>query len=151
MKNPHPKIWLPRMGEVDVRVWKVNQAVKEYDERLSVGRNEETGDWCVYIKMPPGSYVELYPVHGLGPEMPTDPQPILEHLWKIDAARHGTQLLRDLEKGQEKWRAEQIRKQLEPNIILADVMEFAMRRFGQTPYTKVFVNGATRKGYGEYY
>ena len=39
-------LWLP--NTVNYKAYKVDKAVREYDERLMFGVNEDTGDWCVY-------------------------------------------------------------------------------------------------------
>src|SRR5690348_6157740 len=94
----HTKLWIPTArGEIDVRAWRVNLALKEYDERLTLAQNQDTGDWCVYMKMKPGSEMEYFPVFGLGPEMPTDPQPVMERVYKGDLVRQGEKLLREVE------------------------------------------------------
>lgn len=150
---PAKKIWLPGKGEVDPLVWKVNLAVKEYDERLSVGRNEESGEWCVFIKMPPGGdWPELFPVLGLGPQEPTDPEEVLRRIYKADTVRHGTKILNELNRGNDRRMKEKYDDPAdEAAMLMAEVMDYAHRRTGTAPYSRVHMNGRTRRGYGEYW
>lgn len=148
-------IWLPgSKGVTDLAVWRVDQAVREYDERLTVGRNEDNGQWCVYMKMPPGGdWPELYPVLGLTTP-PHDPRQlsaieVVNRLYNADTLRHGKQILHDLEAGQEAYRANERAASLELAGVAAEVFDFAHRRSGTHPEKRVLMSGRSRRGYGE--
>ena len=46
------RLFIPGRGSVDTRVFKVDAAVKEYDERLMFDQHPDTGDWCVFVELP---------------------------------------------------------------------------------------------------
>lgn len=87
-------IWLPgSRGVVDSRVWRLNEAAKEYDPRLMVGRNEENGAWAVFIERERPQ--EPFPVLHLGfdeAELP-EPEALKRRLYEADAVRHGSRIL----------------------------------------------------------
>lgn len=146
----HNSIWLPRVGQVDSRAWRVNLAVKEYDERLSLGRNEETGDWCIYIKMPADHDPPYFPVLGFGPTQPTDPQAVVERLQRADLQRHGSRLYSELMQAHERRKRESRAVSLEQAGIAAEALEYLAHRSGRTPYKKN-PGVRSRRGYGEWW
>lgn len=101
-------IWLPTSsGMVDLRVWRLNEAVKEYDPQLSVGRNELNGYWTVYIAQ--GPLKPPHPVLALGrdeSQLP-DPEGLKRKLYQMDTVRHGQKLLDDMNRRNEKLQYEQ--------------------------------------------
>lgn len=101
-------IWLPTSsGMVDLRVWRLNEAAKEYDPRLMVGRNEQNGYWTVYIST--GPLTPPYPVLALDRDeakLP-DPEGLKRKLYQMDTVRHGQKMLDDMNKRNEKLQYEQ--------------------------------------------
>lgn len=87
-------IYLPGRGVVDLAANRVDRAVNEYDERLSFARNEQTGDWCVFIKMERGwdGPDAGLPVIGFGREIP-HPEDALKRLHNADSVRRGSEIL----------------------------------------------------------
>ncbi len=87
-------IWLPTSsGMVDLRVWRLNEAAKEYDPRLMVGRNEQNGYWTVYVST--GPLTPPFPVLALSrdeSELP-DPEGLKRKLYQMDTVRHGSKML----------------------------------------------------------
>lgn len=148
-------MWLPgSRGVTDLAVWRVQEAVNRYDARLHVGRNEDNGQWCVFIRTRPGGdWPELYPVLGLTepPHDPRtlDPRDVLNRIWNADTLRRGQEMIDWLEKTQEEYRAKEAKASLEVAEIGAEVMEFAHRLSGTHPETRVYMNGRRRRGYGE--
>src|SRR5690242_883306 len=84
------KLWVPGRGDLTVGEERIKRVIQEYDERLVLARHEITGDWVVFITVDRDT---LYPVIGLGPELPTDPEDVKRRLYETDAARHGTKIL----------------------------------------------------------
>src|SRR6478609_1309476 len=89
-------IYLPGRGMVSLRVTALDRAAREFDERLRVGKNEETGDWCVFIQMARGTFPphDLYPLYGMGPNEHALPEPheLKKKLYETDTVRHGDEL-----------------------------------------------------------
>lgn len=122
-------IWLPTArGMVDSRVWRLSQAAREYDERLSVGRNEKNGNWTVYIARERGK--DPYPVMNLGPhvEMLPTPDELKVKLFNGDTVRHGTKILEDIDRNNDAIQDEYARKADEGIEALAEAQVWAHRR-----------------------
>lgn len=137
-------IWLPGVGNTDLSVMKVDKAVREYDERLRFGRNELTGDYCIFIKMPrnyiggvPSPEGPLYPVIGFGKEIPEAGYAI-HRLRKADTMRHGEAILREMNKHNESVTAD-IDKAADDAVgIAAEAIEWFNRDQAKTRYTKIY-------------
>lgn len=101
------QIWLPTSsGMVDLRVWRLNEAAKEYDPRLMVGRNEHNGYWTVYIAQGPLS--PPHPVLALSQDesqLP-DPEGLKRKLYQMDTVRQGSKMLDDMNRRNEKLKHE---------------------------------------------
>lgn len=121
-KTPAEKIWLPGQGVVDMGPMKVHRALQAYDDRLMFGRNEDTGDWCAFVKMPHGQ--APVPVIGFGRELPT-PEDAVKRCDAANTRRHSSQLL-DMVTRDEIKRQEIYAKQREELAeVYADIMKEA--------------------------
>src|SRR3954466_3782466 len=73
-----------RLGMVDSIIMRLDNAAREYDDKLFLDRHKDTGEWCVYIHVerpqPP------YPVFSLGKTLPTVPE-LIDRLRKTDSHR----------------------------------------------------------------
>lgn len=139
-------IWLPGSARVDRHEARVDRAVQEYDQRLRFGRNEATGDWCIFIKFPPNDegFPELYPILGFGREVP-GPHEALKRLYEADTLRHGARMLDQMNAHNEKLKAAS-----EPEIEAAKDelvlgIESYARNQGQTGYSKSYSKEQTSK------
>lgn len=132
-------IWLPHKGDTNIAAWKVDSIVNEYDERLMFGRNEETGDWCVFIKMP--SPQRPYPILGFGNVIP-DPSEALDRLIRSDTMRHGDTIYRDVMRSQKKFKDDLEYKADQASEDSVERIEHLMRMNGDSPVVKVFMNNA---------
>jgi hypothetical protein len=86
---------------VNIRVWRLNEAAKEYDSRLMVGRNEQNGYWTVYIAM--GPLQPPFPVLALTRDEGDLPEPegLKRKLYQMDTVRHGSKMLDDMNRHNE--------------------------------------------------
>jgi len=126
-------IWIPKYGETDVRAWKIDQRVREYDSRLMFGRNEDTGDWCIFIKMPTPR--DPYPVIGFQNRIP-EPDEALDRLKAADTMRHGDAVYREVLRSQEEYRKSGLKKVDEASADSAERIEFMLRKHGKSPIIK---------------
>ncbi len=133
MPAPAASIWLPGRGVTDIQERRVDAAVKEYDETLRFGRNEETGQHCIF--MIKKGHAPL-PVLGFN-EIP-HPDDAVRKLWKSDAMRHGKEILDTMNAENEEVHSERRRAADEANGIAAEGFEWLMRDQGQTPYSKSY-------------
>lgn len=133
-------IWIPKYGETDVRAWKIDQRVREYDSRLMFGRNENTGDWCIFIKMPAPR--DPYPVIGFQDRIP-EPDEALDRLKAADTMRHGDAVYREVLRSQEEYRKSGLKKVDEASADSAERVEFMLRKYGKSPIIKSTSKGVS--------
>jgi hypothetical protein len=129
------KIWIPGKGEHDIRVWRVDKAVREYNERLMFGRNEETGDWCVFIKAPHPQ--DPIAVLGFGDEIP-EPDAAIKRLYEADTLRHGDKILNTILREQADYKKQLEYASSQASEESAEVIEHMMRMRGDSPVIKSF-------------
>ena len=127
------KIWIPNMGDYDMRAWKVDRKVREYDERLMFGRNEDTGDWCIFIRMPAPQ--DPFPVIGFQKSIP-EPNDALDRLKAADTMRHGDRLYKEMVASQKKYRDDLEYKSDQAAQDSAERVEHLMRQHGKSPVIK---------------
>ena len=133
-------LFIPGRGSVDTRAWRVDQAVNEYDERLLFAKNEETGDWCVFVRMPGAE--PPYPVCGFGREIPSVDDVMLR-IRRADTMRNGDAIYNDLVRSQEKYRAELAYKGDQAADESVEVVEHFMRKHGKSPIIKSLPKGVS--------
>lgn len=132
---PEQKLWIPGQGEVDMRIIAAQRVVREYDERLELARHEITGDWVVFVKLEGGN---LYPVVGIGPELPHNAEDLRQRLWKADSARHGSKILDQINAHNKRIQRESRQRGLEADEATAEALEWGFRQEGVLS-RKVFV------------
>lgn len=123
-------LWLPGQGMVSLEGSRIGRAVSEYDDRLFYARNDETGDYCIFIKMGPGN--PPYPLYGWREE------PSVEEALRVvqdrDTKRRGDEILREMHKQRELAHAEQDYRASEAAGIYAEGLESYLHDQGQTRY-----------------
>jgi hypothetical protein len=124
-------LWLPN-GK-DYRAYKVDQAVREHDDRLMFARNEETGDWCIFIRMPGDR--PPFPVIGFQNTIP-EPHEAITKLNAGDTRKHGDRLLMEARRADEQRRKalEYVSDQAASDA--AERTEHMMRQRGASPIIK---------------
>lgn len=133
-------LYIPGRGSMDIRAWKVDQAVNAYDERLMFAKNEETGDWCVFVRMP--SPNAPYPVCGFGYDIP-EVEDVMFRIRKADTMRNGDIIYNDMIRSQEKYRADLKYKGDQATGESVEVVEHFMRKHGKSPVIKSFSKGVS--------
>lgn len=134
------KIWLPGSGLSDIRMAYLDSAVQEYDPNLRFGRNEDTGDYCVFVIK---RGMDPLPVLGFRdiPERET----VFRRLYETDTVRHGKEILNRMNRENEEIWAEDERAADEGAGQTAEAFDWAYRQMGRAPYSKVMLNGNGRK------
>jgi hypothetical protein len=129
------KIYIPGRGSVDSNVYKVDAAVRQYNERLSFKLNEDTQDYCIYMRMP---YPESdLPILGFGREIP-HPDLACKKLWESDTMIHGDKILKDILKSQEDFKNAKRYAADQATEDSAERIEHVMRMKGDSPVIKSF-------------
>jgi len=124
-------IWLPNNASYDA--YRVDRAVNQYDKRLMFGRNEDTGDWCVFIRMPRPR--EPFPVMGFGNSVP-DINIVMDRIREADTMRTGNQIYEEIVRSQKKYREELDYAASQAGEESAEVIEHFMRKRGKSPAIK---------------
>lgn len=129
------KIYIPGRGTVDSDVYKVDAAVRQYNERLSFKLNEDTQDYCIFMRMP---YPEPdLPILGFGREIP-HPDAACKKLWESDTMIHGDKILKDILKSQEDFKNAKRYAADQATEDSAERIEHLMRMNGDSPVIKSF-------------
>ncbi len=131
-------IWLPNNTSYDA--YRVDRAVNQYDKRLMFGRNEDTGDWCVFIRMPRPS--EPFPVMGFGNSVP-DVNTVMDRIREADTMRTGNQIYEEIVRSQKKYREELDYAANQAGEESVEVIEHFMRKRGKSPVVKSFSKGVS--------
>lgn len=134
------RIWLPDINGfslTDLSVTKVDAAVREYDENLRFGRNEESGQWCVFLVRRGEA-----PLPILGFDDIPHPEDVAKRLYRADALRRGEEILdeinrhnRELEVAENAESEAQINEAVE---LAAEHAERLARTVGTLRYSKSF-------------
>jgi hypothetical protein len=130
-------MFIPGQGNVDTDAYRVDCAVKEYDERLMFTKNEQNGDWCIFIRMPRPE--PPYPILGFGNTIPSV-DAAMRRLKQSDTMRNGEAIYNDMMKSQEIYRKNLQYKADQASEESAEPVEFLMRKEGKSPVVKVFYN-----------
>lgn len=134
-------LWLP--SGRDYRAYKVDQAVREHDDRLMFGRNQETGDWCIFIRMPGDR--EPFPVIGFQQTIP-EPHEAIRKLNEGDTRKHGDRMLMEARRADERRRRELDYVSDQAAQDAAERTEHMMRQRGASPIIK----STRKKGVGKH-
>ena len=130
-------VWLPGHGVVPVGSINASKAVEDYDPELMLGRNEQTGDWHVFVKKGPHDG-QPFPVMYIGPELPTYDE-IQRLLYKNDVRRHGAKIVQAIER-RKRVEQERLEKQHhDENAEVAEHIEWGLRQMGALPKLRIFV------------
>lgn len=92
-------IWLPGMSKgVPLHVRQVSEAIEQYDGKLSLGRDNKTGDWVVLREGGPID-VPYFPVFGLGNDLPSV-DTVNRMLFERDVAKNGARIVQSVVEAQ---------------------------------------------------
>lgn len=131
-------LWLP--NTVNYAAYKVDYAVRQYDDRLMFARNMDNGDWCIFVRMPGDA--PPYPVLGFQDSIP-EPNEALDRLKAADTMRHGDKIYKDMIASQEKYRADLKYNADQAIADSAERTEHMMRQRGVSPVIKSLPKGVS--------
>lgn len=141
----HATFWVPNSHE-DKQAFLVNKAVREYDPDLSFGRNEQTGQWCIFLKHGTNEITNEgdLPILGFG-QIP-HPDDAVKRLYESDARRRGREIVDSIQRHNDAIQAEKDAAAKEASDIAAEAFEWGFRKMGAAPVSKVFVPDDVPKG-----
>jgi hypothetical protein len=132
------KLWLPNTVNYDA--YRVDRAVNAYDERLMFARNEDTGDWCVFVRMP--SPQDPFPVFGFGDRIP-DPVEVLAKVQEGHLVKHKERIWKEITDSQKEYRKNIAAPAEEARDESVEAIEFMMRQEGLSPVVKSLPKGVS--------
>ena len=134
----HSTFWVPA-SFTHREINTVRKAVAEYDPNLDFGKNDKTGQWCIFLRQGTmeGSKRGDLPVLGFG-DIPS-PEFAVKRLYDSDALRQGKQMLDDLNKHNDDINLGYEAQTVEAEKELAEAFEWGMRKEGMTPHKKIYI------------
>lgn len=141
MELAKQSLWVPAHAADQREAWKVHQAVKQYDENLAFGRNEETGQWCIFMRQGTNQATTEHDLPILGFNEIPNPDDAIARLMKSDARRRGNEILDELNAHNEDINAERKRKADEAIGSAAEAFDWGFRAMGRHPNSRIFVPG----------
>lgn len=131
-------LWLPNGMNMDA--YRVDRAVNAYDERLMFARNEDTGDWCVFVRMP--SPKPPMPVFGFGNRIP-DPVEAVARVQEGHLVKHKERIWKEVTESQEQFKKKFSDKADDARDESVEAIEFMMRKDGLSPIVKSLPKGVS--------
>lgn len=128
-------IWVPRSYE-DKRAAAVSVAVREYDPNLGFGRNERTGQWCIFLKAGTSAVTVGGDLPIMGFNDIPHPDDALRRIHQADAVRTGREIMQSIERHNndiQKKKDEVARLAVEES---AEAFDWGFRQMGKAPYVK---------------
>lgn len=120
---------------VDSDVLAVDRVLNEYDERLYFDRNQDTGQWCAYLKTLP-SEPDL-PIFGWD-NVPY-PEDAIRRIYQADALRHGDEILDQMDRANKERMRPYDEAVEDAEGQMAEVFEWGFRKMGSHPTPRIFV------------
>jgi hypothetical protein len=106
-------------------------------------RNEDTGDWCVFVRMPRPE--DPFPVFGFGDRIP-DPSEALSRIQEGHLVKHKERIWNEIVDSQAKYRSDLAYNGDQAVEESAEVVEFFLRQHGKSPVVKEFITSDVPKG-----
>lgn len=136
------KAYHKRLGMVDLPIIKIDNAIKQYDERLYLDVHPETGDWVVMITMERPS--APYPVLGFQKTLP-EVHEVIKQLRMSDSQRE--KIRENIIKFNEA-RTREIDHKIQQNVGAgAEAAEFISRKEYRSPETKSYAKRKRNDGH----
>lgn len=140
MNTNKQNIWVPP-AHFDRQIVKVRRAVKEYDPNLDFGKNERTGQWCIFLKQGTSEATQEVDLPILGFNDIPHPDDALRRLHQSDAQRTGQEILDKITRNNEDIEARREVAAQEASAQAAEGFDWGFRQMGKAPHTKVFIPG----------
>lgn len=140
MNKNKTNIWVPESFGHREAV-RVRRAVKEYDPNLDFGRNELSGQWCIFLKRGTSEVTKEVDLPILGFNDIPHPDDALARLRQSDALRTGNEILDKIVKNNSDIEDRREVAAQEAAEASAEAFDWGFRQMGKAPYQKVFIPG----------
>ena len=138
-EGPKP-IWTPPKHS-DRRAHDASLAAKEYDARLGFGRNEETGQWVIFIRQGESEDSRGGDLPILGFDDIPSPDAVKKRLYESDAIRRGDEILDSINRHNDEINQTFADAADEATGEAAEALEWFHRVNGTHPSPRIFVPG----------
>lgn len=138
-EGPKP-IWTPPKS-YDRAAHAVSQAVKEYDYRLGFGKNEETGQWVIFMRQGETEDSRGGDLPILGFDTIPSPDAAKKKLYETDALRRGDEILDEINRHNDEINQKFADAADEAAWETAEALETFNRLEGTHPSPRIFVPG----------
>lgn len=131
-------IWTPPKA-YDRAATAASQAAKEYDARLGFGRNEETGQWVVFIRQGETEVSKGGDLPILGFDTIPGPDEVKKRLYQSDAVRRGDEILAAINRHNDELQQKFEDAASDASGEAAEALEWFNRKEGTHPVPRVFI------------
>lgn len=138
-------MWVPNSYE-DREAFAVNKAVREYDPDLGFGRNELTGQWCIFLKQGTNEITKESDLPILGFGSIPHPDDAVKRLYESDARRRGREIIDAIQRHNDDLQRQSDVRAQEASDETAEAFEWGFRKMGAAPVTKAFIPHDVPKG-----
>jgi len=95
--NQQTNIWVPDSFQ-DRQAASVDTVVRDYDQNLGFGKNEQTGQWCIFLRHGSNELTAEADLPIMGFNSIPHPEDALRRLHQADALRTGREILDQIER-----------------------------------------------------
>ena len=103
-------------------------------------RNDDTGDWCIFIRMPDNR--PPFPVFGFGDNIP-EVSVVMDRVRAADTLRAGNTIYNDVVRSQEEYRNKFDYAASQASEESVEVIEHFLRGHGKSPVVKSLPKGVS--------
>lgn len=132
-------IWVPDSFQ-DRQAASVDTAVREYDHNLGFGKNERTGQWCIFLRHGSNELTAEADLPIMGFNSIPHPDDALRRLHQADALRTGREILDQIERANKDIQSKKDEAAAQASAETAEAFDWGFRQMGKAPYAKVFIN-----------
>jgi hypothetical protein len=118
----------------------VDSAVREYDPNLGFGLNEQSGQWCIFLRHGSNELTAESDLPVLGFEDIPHPDDALRRLHQADALRTGHEILDQINRANKEIQDDKDLVAQQAIEETAEGFDWGFRQMGKAPYSKVFIN-----------
>jgi hypothetical protein len=133
-------IWVPPTAGYRAEA-QARAAAKEYDEDLDFGRNEATGQWCVFLRQGTTQLTAGRNLPVLGFDHVPTPDEIKRKLYLTDARRRGLEIVDEIQRHNDQIQENFDEATNEAARETAEAFEWGFRKLGKTEHKRVFLGG----------
>lgn len=115
-------------------------AVRDYDPNLSFGLNEQTGQWCIFLRQGTSEATAQADLPIMGFSDIPYPNDAIRRLHQADALRTGREILDQVERVNKDIQHQKDLVATQAVEETAEAFDWGFRQMGKAPHAKVFIN-----------